>query len=118
MQLKKVNYDEVKEQLAPALMGYDPQEELTHGSQCYLYGETAILLRIEGSELVVVALAGKLAQTAKALFCHALLSDHIRAIRFHTQRIAEQRFLRSHGIPVELWEHRENEYVLGVKCGR
>ncbi len=116
--LKKVDYDQVKEQLALALFGYDPSEELASGSACYLLDNTALLLRIEGKELVIVALAGDLAVTAKKLFCMCLMSQHINSARLHTKRIAEMRYLRSKGIPVELLETRKDEYVLGVNCGR
>ncbi len=119
MQLKKVEYRAVAAQLAPALMGYDPTTELeTDQAACYLLGDTALLLRIEQDELVVVALSGELASTAKALFCYSLMSPVIHRARFHTKRIAEMRYLRSKGIPVELLETRNNEYVLGVNCGR
>lgn len=115
-----VPYQQVAQRLALALVDYDPSDEISAGrAKTYLYGETAVLLRIEGSELVVVGLVGEIIQTSLFIYTTALQTKGIKTLRFHTMRKGMKRALISAGIPVyEQGIDNENYQILGVNCGR
>ncbi|MGI9947186.1 hypothetical protein [Vibrio hyugaensis] len=115
-----VKYEQIKERLQLALIDYNPVAETQSGdARCYLFNDTALLLRLEDSELVVVGLTGDAVETSLFLNSAALQVKGIQSIRFHTKRIALKRLLERHGIIVEQrGVDREDYYILGVNCGR
>lgn len=118
--LVPVEYEQVKTKLQLALVDYDPTAEIQSGdARCYLFNDTAILLRLEGSELVVVGLTGDAVEASLFLNSAALQVKGIQSIRFHTKRIALKRLLERHGLTVEQRGiDREDYFILGVNCGR
>lgn len=104
--------------LQNALGGYDPSAEVEKGLAFPFYiGEpnhgACILVRVEKSEMVVIAFEGvnKLKDANKVIL---ELAKAIKAktIRVHTQRKGQKRYFNRLGLPFELAETRETEQVL------
>jgi len=106
-----VSLASVRDMLRPT---FGPDEPLIEAdvkagiAHCWRIGQAAMITRREGSELVVMCLAGKgLRQIAPAI-CEAARRAGCSTIRFHTKRPGMWRLLREVGAELR-------EYVFEIK---
>ena len=104
---------EASARLKPALPGTSRQfikRQVKRGDAgLVLFDDLAVVLRIEGSELVVVAAAGRGLLAATRLIFNFAREKGLSTIRFHTRRKGLLRHVKQW--PFYLIEQRGDEYI-------
>lgn len=110
IKVQKVSWGSVRDELQETFSGDEPEikADVDAGiAHCWRIGNTALISRKDGGELVVMCLAGRdLAQSAPVIKAAATKAGCDR-IRLHTKRPALQRLLKPFGVEID-------EYILRV----
>ena len=109
--VKRVPFAEVRERLR-STFGNDEApiaaDVKAGAAHCWEIGQAAMITRREGSELVVVCLAGRGLKGIAPAICEAAKRAGCESIRFHTQRPGLYRLLQHVGAELR-------EYVFEIK---
>lgn len=109
-----IEYRFIKKRLEKALNGYNPENEIKQGrARCFIICGAAVLLRIEKTELVIVAFDGKnKLKAAAVVLLNLAKTAQLKTIRLHTHRRGEFRYLKRLGYSFKLISNKNNEYIM------
>ena len=100
IEVRRVGWSAVVDRLRATFEGDEAEikQDVDSGvAVCWLVGEVAMITRREGSELVVMCLAGNDLKSIGAVFMAAAKNAGCKTMRCHTKRPALGRHLREFG---------------------